>query len=67
MIVWLAVVLAFILILPALGSSVAFAAVTAIATSGLYISYALPVAYRLFEHETFLKIRGPFYRGRFSR
>ncbi|GAA5911814.1 uncharacterized protein JCM6883_001277 [Sporobolomyces salmoneus] len=65
--VWLAVVLALILILPALGSTVAFAAVTAIATSGLYLSYALPVAFRLLENERFLSIRGPFYLGRFSR
>ncbi|GAA6010314.1 hypothetical protein JCM11491_006263 [Sporobolomyces phaffii] len=65
--VWLAVVLAFVLILPALGSTVAFAAVTAIATSGLYISYALPIVFRLLENERFLSIRGPFYLGRFSR
>ncbi|GAA5962463.1 hypothetical protein JCM3765_004305 [Sporobolomyces pararoseus] len=65
--VWLAVVLAFILILPALGSSVAFAAVTAIATSGLYISYALPVVFRLVENERFMDIRGPFYLGKLSR
>ncbi|GAA5929094.1 uncharacterized protein JCM15063_004048 [Sporobolomyces koalae] len=65
--VWLAVVLAFILILPALGSAVAFAAVTSIATVGLYLSYALPVVFRLIENERFLTIRGPFYLGKLSR
>lgn len=36
---WLACTLSFILALPSLGSSVAFSAVTSIATIGLYISY----------------------------
>lgn len=65
--VWLAVVLAFILILPALGSSVAFAAVTAISTSGLYTSYTIPVVFRLLENERFMEIRGPWYLGKLSR
>ncbi|KIW01477.1 uncharacterized protein PV09_07231 [Verruconis gallopava] len=42
--IWLAATLAFILSLPSLGSSVAFAAATSIATIGLYISYATPIA-----------------------
>ncbi len=37
--VWLACTLSFILGLPSLGSAVAFAAATSIATIGLYISY----------------------------
>lgn len=41
-IVWLACTLSFILGLPSLGSSVAFAAATSIATIGLYISYGKP-------------------------
>ncbi|GAA5832890.1 hypothetical protein JCM5353_003743 [Sporobolomyces roseus] len=65
--VWLAVVLAFILILPALGSLVAFAAITSIATVGLYTSYAIPVVFRLLENERFMDIRGPFYLGKLSR
>ncbi|GAA5925521.1 hypothetical protein JCM1841_006356 [Sporobolomyces salmonicolor] len=65
--VWLAVLFAFILALPALGSSVAFTAVTSIATVGLYVSYAIPIVFRLLEHERFLAIRGPFYLGRSSR
>lgn len=39
--VWFACTLSFILGLPSLGSSVAFAAATSIATIGLYISYGL--------------------------
>ena len=39
--VWLACTLSFILGLPSLGSSVAFAAATSIATIGLYISYGV--------------------------
>ncbi|CEQ41362.1 SPOSA6832_03082, partial [Sporobolomyces salmonicolor] len=65
--IWLAVLFAFILALPALGSSVAFTAVTSIATVGLYVSYAIPIVFRLLEHERFLAIRGPFYLGRSSR
>jgi amino acid transporter len=41
--IWLAATLSFILALPSLGSSVAFAAATSIATIGLYISYATPI------------------------
>ncbi|GAA6058903.1 hypothetical protein JCM10212_002855 [Sporobolomyces blumeae] len=65
--VWLAVLFAFILCLPALGSAVAFTAITSIATVGLYASYALPVVFRLIENERFLQIKGPFYLGRASR
>lgn len=65
--VWLAAVLAFILILPALGSLVAFAAITSIATVGLYTSYAIPVVFRLLENQRFMDIRGPFYLGKLSR
>jgi len=62
--VWLAVFLAFCLGLPSLGSSVALTAATSIATSGLYISYGIPIAIRLWEHKTFVK--GPFHLGKFS-
>jgi amino acid transporter len=64
--VWLACTLAFILALPALGSSVAFAAATSIATIGLYISYAIPIAILAFDHSRFLEMRGPFNLGRAS-
>ncbi|KAJ7579107.1 APC amino acid permease [Mycena floridula] len=62
--IWLAVTLSFILGLPSLGSSVAFAAATSIATIGLYISYAIPIALRVAYRENF--VRGPFHLGKFS-
>ncbi|KAF2479249.1 amino acid/polyamine transporter I [Neohortaea acidophila] len=63
--IWLAAALAFILALPSLGSSVAFAAATSIATIGLYISYTLPILEGLIFHRHFKK--GPFDLGVFSR
>ncbi|KAF8057526.1 APC amino acid permease [Lyophyllum atratum] len=62
--VWLACTLSFILGLPSLGSSVAFAAATSIATIGLYISYGIPIALRVIYHKKF--VRGPFHLGAFS-
>ncbi|KAI9059858.1 amino acid transporter, partial [Trametes sanguinea] len=62
--VWLACTLSFILALPSLGSSVAFSAVTSIATIGLYISYAIPIALRVVYRNRFE--RGPFHLGPFS-
>ncbi|KAH8918003.1 APC amino acid permease [Atractiella rhizophila] len=50
--------------LPSLGSAVAFSAATSIATSGLYISYVIPVAFRMIERKNFKK--GPFHLGRMS-
>ena len=81
--VWLACTLSFILGLPSLGSSVAFAAATrceisllafrqtlmvlrlySIATIGLYISYGIPIALRVWNRRDFK--RGPFHLGKFS-
>ncbi|KAI0804728.1 APC amino acid permease [Irpex lacteus] len=62
--VWLACLLSFCLGLPSLGSSVAFSAATSIATIGLYISYAIPIALRVIYANNF--IRGPFHLGSFS-
>ncbi|KAF8742321.1 hypothetical protein AX14_005190 [Amanita brunnescens Koide BX004] len=62
--VWLACTLSFILGLPSLGSSVAFAAATSIATIGLYISYGIPILLRVTNRQDF--VRGPFHLGRFS-
>ncbi|KAJ3801862.1 APC amino acid permease [Lentinula aff. detonsa] len=62
--VWLACTLSFILGLPSLGSTVAFSAATSIATIGLYISYAIPIALRVIYHDDF--VRGPFHLGKFS-
>lgn len=63
----MAATLSFILALPSLGSSVAFAAATSIATIGLYISYGLPILIGLVYHSSFVKIKGPFNLGVFSR
>ncbi|KAK1756674.1 amino-acid permease BAT1 [Echria macrotheca] len=65
--VWLAATLSFILALPSLGSSVAFAAATSIATIGLYISYGLPILIGVFYHDSFNAMKGPFNLGVFSR
>jgi len=62
--VWLAVTVAFILGLPSLGSTTAQAAVTSIATIGLYISYGIPIFLRLLQGKTFK--HGPFHLGRYS-
>lgn len=56
--VWLAAFLSFLLALPSLGSSVAFAAATSIATIGLYISYGIPILIAVLYPSTFRK--GPF-------
>lgn len=62
--VWLACTLSFILGLPSLGSSVAFAAATSIATIGLYISYGIPILLRVTNRRQF--VRGPFHLGQLS-
>ncbi|KAH8803093.1 amino acid/polyamine transporter I [Xylogone sp. PMI_703] len=65
--VWLAAFLAFCLSLPSLGSSVAFAAATSIATIGLYISYGIPILLGLLYSKTFTPRKGPFNLGRLSK
>ncbi|KLO10357.1 APC amino acid permease [Schizopora paradoxa] len=62
--VWLACALSFMLGLPSLGSTVAFSAATSIATIGLYVSYAIPIALRVVYRRAF--VRGPFHLGPFS-
>ncbi len=64
---WLAATLSFILALPSLGSSVAFAAATSIATIGLYISYGIPILIGLVCHKSFTAMKGPFNLRAFSR
>jgi len=59
--------LAFILALPSLGSSVAYAAATSIATIGLYISYVIPITLGGIYQQQFKAQKGPFNLGRFSR
>lgn len=63
--VWLAAFLAFLLAVPSVGSSVAFAAATSIATIGLYISYGIPILIGMLNPSGF--IHGPFDLGKFSR
>lgn len=63
--IWLAAFLSFVLALPSLGSSVAYAAATSIATIGLYISYVLPIAIMLIFPGNFE--RGPWHLGKLSK
>lgn len=65
--VWLAATLSFCLALPSLGSSVAFAAATSIATIGLYISYGIPILIGLIYYTDFNARKGPFNLRVFSR
>ena len=53
--IWFCVVFAFLLAVPVLWSSVAYAAVTSIATIGLYIAYVLPTLLR--------RIKGKSWEG----
>ncbi len=62
--IWLAAVGALILGLPYLGNSTAYAAVTSIATIGLYIAYVSPTFLRLRQGSNFK--RGPWHLGRWS-
>ena len=62
--IWLAVVGAFILGLPYLFNSEAYAAVTSIATIGLYLAYGIPILLRLLQGDKFQ--RGPWHLGRWS-
>jgi amino acid permease (GABA permease) len=62
--IWLAVVGALILGLPYLWNSAAYAAVTSIATIGLYIAYVSPTFLRLRQGSSF--VRGPWHLGRWS-
>ncbi|MCJ1480515.1 hypothetical protein MMC06_000670 [Schaereria dolodes] len=64
--VWLAAFLSFCLALPSLGSSVAFAAATSIATIGLYVSYGIPILIGVLHHRAFAAIKGPFNLGGLS-
>lgn len=63
--IWLAITLAFLLAVPSVGSAVAFAAATSIATIGLYLSYGIPIFIGLINPKGF--IHGPFNLGLFSR
>ncbi|MDQ6773358.1 MAG: amino acid permease [Candidatus Dormibacteraeota bacterium] len=62
--IWLAVVGAFILGVPYLFNTTAYAAVTSIATIGLYVAYGIPILLRLRAGASFQ--RGPWHLGRWS-
>ena len=62
--IWLAAGGALILGLPYIWNSVAYAAVTSIATIGLYVAYVAPTYLRLRQGENFK--RGPWHLGRWS-
>uniref|UniRef100_A0A453GLP5 Amino acid permease n=1 Tax=Aegilops tauschii subsp. strangulata TaxID=200361 RepID=A0A453GLP5_AEGTS len=64
-IVWLSVLVAFAMALTSLGSQVAFQAMVSIATLGLYISYALPIFFRVTTARKSF-VRGPFHLGRYG-
>jgi amino acid permease (GABA permease) len=63
--VWFAAVGAFVLAVPYLWSATAYAAVTSIATVGLYVAYVIPVFLRVLKGEAFQK--GPWHLGRWGR
>ncbi|GAA5166189.1 amino acid permease [Amycolatopsis dongchuanensis] len=63
--VWLAAVGALVLALPYLWSATAYAAVTSIATVGLYVAYVIPVFLRVRKGDAFE--RGPWHLGRWGR
>jgi amino acid permease (GABA permease) len=62
--IWLAAAGAFVLGLPYLWNTAAYAAVTSIAVIGLYIAYVLPTLLRLIQGPRFQ--RGPWHLGRWS-
>ena len=62
--IWLAAAGALILGLPYLWNTAAYAAVTSIATIGLYIAYVTPTYLRLRQGDSFK--RGPWHLGRWS-
>ncbi|GAA4882986.1 amino acid permease [Kitasatospora terrestris] len=63
--IWLATGGAFLLGLPALWNTTAFAAVTSVSVIGLYLSYVIPVYLRLRQGDAFQV--GPWNLGRWSK
>jgi amino acid permease (GABA permease) len=62
--IWFCVVFAFILAIPSMWSGVAYAAVTSIATIGLYIAYVLPTVLRRLQGKNWET--GDWHLGRWS-
>jgi amino acid permease (GABA permease) len=63
--IWFAAIGAFLLSLPYLWSATAYAAVTSIATIGLYVAYVTPIFLRVLKGDRFEK--GPWNLGRWGR
>ncbi|XP_022544227.2 amino-acid permease BAT1-like [Brassica rapa] len=64
--VWLSASISFCMALTSLGSIVAFHAMVSIATTGLYIAYAIPIFLRVtLSRKTF--VAGPFSLGRYGK
>ena len=63
--IWFGAICSFLLALPSLGSEVALAGTTSIATIGLYISYGIPIAMTLIFPANFK--RGPFNLGKYGK
>ena len=62
--VWTAVILDIIITVPALGALTAFTAISSLGTVALYVSYSIPIAFRVVRQEHF--VRGPFNLGRWG-
>ncbi|XP_062230863.1 amino-acid permease BAT1 homolog [Phragmites australis] len=64
-VVWLSVSVAFVMALTSLGSQVAFQAMLSIATIGIYISYGLPIFFRVTTARKSF-VPGPFHLGKYG-
>ncbi|KAG0519786.1 hypothetical protein BDA96_08G016800 [Sorghum bicolor] len=63
--VWLSAFISLCMALPSLGSLVAFQAMASVATTAVYIAYALPILFRVtLAHNRF--VPGPFSLGRYG-
>jgi amino acid transporter len=62
--IWLAVAGAFIIAVPYLWNLEAYAAITSIATIGLYVAYGIPILLRRLQGDKFQ--RGPWHLGQWS-
>ncbi|KAG2614751.1 amino-acid permease BAT1 homolog isoform X2 [Panicum virgatum] len=63
--VWLSAFISLCMALPSLGSLVAFQAMASVATTAIYIAYALPILFRvMLARKSF--VPGPFNLGRYS-
>ncbi|RDW89515.1 hypothetical protein BP6252_01547 [Coleophoma cylindrospora] len=65
--VTLTTILSFLLCFASLGSTVAYTAVTSIASTGILTSYCIPFLLKVIYHQNFCFRKGPFQLGHFSR